>query len=273
MKIIDAHTHIFPEKIVERATKSTAEFYSGGKTEIKLAPGEIPKHTGTADDLDRQLKKAGIDSCVVFSAATAARQVESINSFIASECEAHQNWYGVGTMHAEFENFESECDRMLSMNLRGIKLHPDIQRFRIDDERLYPLYEIMSDRHMFLITHAGDSRFDYSGPKRIAGVAKMFPKLKIIGAHFAGWSEWDEAMKYLNLENIYMDTSSTYAFTGRDTILRAFDTYDNTHIFFGSDYPMWDPEHELETIMSLGLRTDVLEGVLHRNFEVFMQNL
>ena len=130
-----------------------------------------------------------------------------------------------------------------------------------------------SSRHMFLIAHTGDYRYEFSNPKRMEKIAKMFPQTKFIGAHFGGWSEWDVARDLLVLDNVYVDTSSTYGFTGPEAMKQAFGTFDPTHIFFGSDYPMWDPETELKSIYELGLTDEQLEDVLGRNFERFLQEL
>jgi len=273
MKIIDAHTHIFPDKIAEPAVKATAVFYETCDTPIKLDTKTMCKHLGTVEDLANVSKDAGIESCLVFSAATAAKQVESINSFIGRTLEAHPNWYGAGTMHADYTEFDKECDRVLELGMKGIKIHPDIQHFTVDDERLFPLYETMASKHLFLITHAGDNRFDFSGPKRIEKVAKMFPKLPIISAHFGGWSEWDDAREFLRLENVFVDTSSTIQFAGPETALKGIEAFAPDHVFFGTDFPMWDPKTEIETILNLGLSEERLEMIFHKNFEMFIKEL
>ena len=73
MRIIDAHTHIFPDKIAEKATVATAEYF--------VLP-EPPNHYGHVQELLDVLNEAGIEYSLVFSAATKANQVESINRYI-----------------------------------------------------------------------------------------------------------------------------------------------------------------------------------------------
>ena len=73
-EVIDAHCHIYPEKIVDKAVAGTDAFYSTkaacrGVTEELLSIGE----------------RVGIDRFVVQSVATTPHQVERINSFIAAE--------------------------------------------------------------------------------------------------------------------------------------------------------------------------------------------
>jgi len=45
--------------------------------------------------------------------------------------------------------------------------------------------------------------------------------------------------------------------------------YDPTHIFYGSDYPIWCPHKELEKTLALGLPPALLEDVLFNNFARF----
>ena len=66
MKVIDVHTHIFPERIAARATMAIAE---------QFALPEPPNHYGSAAELLDVLSGAGIGHAMVFSADTTERQV------------------------------------------------------------------------------------------------------------------------------------------------------------------------------------------------------
>ena len=271
MHIIDAHVHIFQPRIALAAVKATNSFYEGScNAEIPepVALGHLP---GTAEDLLPRMKRDGIDRAVIFSTATAPHQVEIINRFIRDTCQENPQLIGVGTMHPDYPDFEGEVRRMKEAGLAGIKLHPDIQRFRVDDERLMPLYEIMSAENLFLIAHTGDYRYDYSTPSRMAHVAKTFPKLRCVAPHCGGWSEWADARACLNLPNVYIDTSSTLPFNAYDAARRAIESFDPTHIFFGTDYPMWEPGEELERFFSLKLGDRMNEMILSGNFEAFLK--
>ena len=270
MKIIDAHAHIFPPKIAAAAAAATERFYAGATPPQAQACDVFELGDGTADGLLRSGARAGIAQYLVFSTATAARQVESVNSFIANACSEHPEFIGAGTMHVEYQNYEAEVRRIKGLGLRGVKLHPDIQKFALDDERILPLYEILQAEGLFLISHTGDYRFDYSSPRRMAHVARMFPALRCIAPHFGGWSEWEEARSCLVLPNVFIDTSSTFAFGCPEVAQMALNTFDQTHIFFGSDYPMWDPSDEWGRLLSLGLSDSLLENIAGKNLEAFL---
>ena len=262
MKIIDTHAHIFPKKIADKAVQSISDFY---KTPMQ--------HHGFAESLIKSGDKIGVEKYLVFSTATKAEQVESINDFIISQLKEYPLFIGLGTMYLGYKDYEKELLKLKSNGIKGIKLHPDFQKFNFDDERLYPIYSLLSDLNMFVLTHAGDYRYGYSHPERIAKIAKLFPKLNIVAAHFGGWSQWDIAYKELNLPNLYFDTSSTMGFEGLEVAKKAFKIYDNSHIFFASDFPMWDHKKELENLQKLNISDDVLENVLGKNFDEFYNRI
>lgn len=262
MKIVDAHAHIFPDKIAEKAVQSISDFY------------QMPmKSEGYADALIKSGDEIGVDKYLVFSTATKASQVESIDNFIIEQVKKYPQFIGLGTMFPGFENYEDELLRLKENNIKGIKLHPDFQRFNFDDERLYPVFDAAEQMNMFVLTHAGDYRYGYSHPERIAKIAKKFKNLKIIAAHFGGWSQWDIAFRKLVLPNVYYDTSSTFGFTDVETVKRAFKIYDNSHIFFASDFPMWNHKTEFENLQRLGLKERILEDVMGKNFYDFYNSI
>lgn len=271
MRIVDSHVHIFQPRIASAAVMATNAFYDGScnsEIPVPVALGHLP---GTVEDLLPRMARDGVDRAVVFSTATAPHQVEIVNDFIRDTCMENPALIGVGTMHPDYPDFEGELKRMKESGLVGVKLHPDIQRFPLDDERLLPLYELMSAEGLFLIAHTGDYRYDFSTPRRMAHVAKLFPNLRCVAPHCGGWSEWADARECLVLPNVYIDTSSTLPFGAYEAARKAFKVFDPTHIFFGTDYPMWDPEEELERFFSLGLGDRLNEMVLGENFENFLR--
>ena len=259
MKIIDAHAHIFPQKLVKVATEATRSFY------------DMPsmRHEGSAEALLAAGKASGVSKFMVFSTATAPAQVTNINDFIIEQCAAHEEFIGAGTMHRDFADYDGELERLCRSGVRGIKFHPDFQRFNIDDEALFPVFAKLSDLGMFIITHSGDYRYDYSNPVRVARVAKMYPDLHIIAAHFGGWMMWETARRELILPNVYVDTSSTFGFVGPETVRTGIAAFDPKHVIFGCDFPMWDHGDELAMLRALRLPDAQLEDILYNNFMDF----
>jgi predicted TIM-barrel fold metal-dependent hydrolase len=255
-KIIDAHSHIFPEKIAEKATKAISDFY------------EIPmEHIGMTDELLQSGAKIGVDKYLVCSSATTPKQVASINTFIAQACKQHSCFFGFGTLHPDMEEIEKETERIVSLGLHGQKLHPDFQRFNIDDEHAIPMYRIIAKAGLPILFHSGDNRYDYSAPKRIRNVLEQVPDLICIAAHFGGYQRWQEAHDCLKDERIYFDTSSSLFALSKEDALGLIDYFGEDHFFFGSDFPMWDHEEELERFLALGLTEEQNQKIFYQNFE------
>ena len=75
--------------------------------------------------------------------ATRADQVSGINCFIASVCKADpEHFVGYGTLHPALEKPDEAICQIEALGLKGVKLHPDFQEFKIDDPVMYPIYEM-----------------------------------------------------------------------------------------------------------------------------------
>ncbi|MDR1589018.1 MAG: amidohydrolase family protein [Oscillospiraceae bacterium] len=259
MRIIDTHAHIFPPKVERVATEAIRTFYDIDEM----------RHAGSIEDLLASGERAGVTDYLVFSTATTPVQVPKINDFIISTCAGNGRFLGAGTLHRDFGDFEAEIDKLQRSGVQGVKFHPDFQKFNIDDELLMPMFAELQRRGMFVITHSGDYRYTYSHPERVARVAKLFPRLRVIAAHFGGWSQWEIARRELVLPNVYVDTSSTFGFGGIEPVLAGLKAFDDGHIFFGCDFPMWDHGEELDMLRSLRLPDSLLEGILYNNFAGF----
>ncbi len=243
MSVIDAHCHIYPPAIASRAVAGTDGFYDLHSV-----------YDGTVDTLLREGDRCGVDGFVVQSVATSPKQVRSINEFIAAEVAQHPaRLIGLGTLHPDSEDICGDLRHLRQLGLRGVKLHPDIQRFKIDDYRCLRIYELCEQEGLPILLHTGDSRYDYSNPNRLLPVMEIYTGLTVVGAHLGGWSVWEEACQKLGkLPNLYVDTCSCRAFMSavqmRDLIAR----YTPARVLFGTDYPMWPMDEELAALLALG---------------------
>ena len=261
-KIIDSHCHIFPDKIAEKATKSTDIFY--GMTDAGI---ETSGYIGNVRTLLAQCKAHNVSKCVVTSVATTPHQVRSINEFTANEVKLHPDKFiGLGAMHPESEDLEGDAEHIIELGLHGVKLHPDIQNFKIDCPKALKIFEICENKALPVLVHTGDSRFDNSNPDRVSRILEMFPNLTIIGAHLGGWSVWEEAAEKLSgYKNFYVDTCSSFYALKKETAKRIIETYGTDKVIFGTDFPMWGVKDELNYLFSLGFSKQELEDILHNN--------
>ena len=245
-RIFDAHCHIYPEQIALKAVEGINQFYEN----LPFDP-----YDGTTGTLLRMGREAGISHFVVHSVATTPHQISSINRFIASEVAASGGAFtGLGAMHPDSEHPEQDFSELADLGLKGVKLHPDFQRFEADSRKAMRIYGLCAEAGLPVLVHTGDYRFNYSNPDRIAGILRAFPKLKFVGAHFGGWSMWDEAVRLLSgFENIVVDTSSTFYTLGCEKGRELIEKWGADRVMFGSDYPMWNPQPDIACLMNMGL--------------------
>ena len=253
MLVIDCHDHIYHRKLAPMAVKSVGEFY-----EVNMAC------SGTAEDLVKYAQTSPIKKFVVNSVALTANTVKRLNTFVAEQCRAHSEFIGLGTLHPDMENADEEIERIISLGLRGIKLHPDTQKFNADSDKAMKLYEKFAGRLPLLI-HGGGHRYDYSHPRRLERIEQCFPQLTMVAAHLGGWSIYDEAVPYMSGMRCFMDISSVMPFVSPEHTKELIRLYGADRLLFGSDYPMWDPMSEYEAFMKLGLSPEEQEKILYKN--------
>ena len=254
-KVIDSHCHIYPDKIAQKAAEGTGNFYD-----------MIPEMNGKISTLLEHGARAGIDHFIVQSVATTPKQVSSINNFIAEEvANSGGHFTGLGTLHPDSENTEAELEEIIALGLKGVKLHPDIQRVAIDDPRMHKIYDLCCGKLPMLI-HTGDFRFDFSNPNRMLPILEKYPTLTVVGAHFGGWSVWEEATEKLSkYKNFFVDSSSSLYAMSPKKAKELIMAYGTDRVLFGTDYPMWEPEAEMERFMMVELSDKEREDIFFNN--------
>ncbi|UJX40536.1 amidohydrolase family protein [Desulfovibrio sp. JY] len=258
---IDIHTHAYHPKISDKVLAQLESHY-----------GIKPVGTGQIDDLIARAKKAGLDRVVVHNAATAAAQVVPANNWAIRIHRENPEVLSFGTLHPDYPDFERELDRLERNGIKGIKFHADFQGFRLDDHRLWPIFEALSGRFMVML-HVGDNlppEQNNSSPDKVAAIVRDFPGLTVIAAHLGGYLHWQYVLEHLVGKDVYIDTSSSLSFIDDDTLHRIVDGHPRERILFGSDYPLFDPGDEIGLLRRrLSLRDAELEGMLSAATSLF----
>ena len=254
MLVIDAHAHIFQDRAAAFAVRGITRFYQltchgDGRAESLIADGEA----------------AGVDRFVVHAVATTPGQVRSINDFILS---ARDRWperiIPFAALHPDLPGLEEKIDEIVEAGFYGVKLHPDMQRFRLDEPRSIHMLKLLSGRLPALI-HTGDRRYDFSGPERVLNAREAAPELTMICAHLGGWSEWDKAARMLPGHGLYVDTSSSLEALEPERaadIIRAFGAQ---NVLFGTDFPLETPTRALARFDRLPLTAEEKRRILGEN--------
>lgn len=255
-KVMDAHCHVYPAAIAAKAAGATDAFY-----------GVTSAHDGTVDTLLTQSGAAGVDHFIIQSVATTPKQVKSINEFIArTVAEGEGRFTGLGTLHPESEDLAGDVAHIVELGLRGVKLHPDIQAFKLDDYRCLKIYELCEQYRLPVLLHTGDDRYDYSNPNRLLPVLECYPGLTFIGAHLGGYSIWEEACDRLShAPNLYVDCSSSFFRLPKEKAQELIRRWGPQRVLFGTDYPMWAADKELATLLSMDFTEEEFQGMLWDN--------
>jgi len=243
VKVVDFHTHIFPEGIASRAVEQLENHY-----QLQI------KNNGTFDNFMNKFKEAELYKAVVHAAAVVPRQVPTVNDWLLKIKD--ENLVNFGTIHPEYEDIEGELTRLKEAGVGGLKLHPDFQKFDIISKEAYAIYEAIGADFLVLF-HVGDQveepANNYSTPQKLAQVIADFPELRVIAAHLGGYQMWQEAKEYLIGEDIYIDTSSALDFLPEEVVVEIINTHGVDKVLFGSDFPIKDPLTEMRQLTDLGL--------------------
>ena len=255
-KVINAHCHIYPEKIASKAVEGIRDFY-----DLNMSLN------GKTDDLIRDGNKVGVVHYLVHSVATTPKQVKSINEFISDEVNAHPDLFtGFGTLHPDSDDIEGDFNHLIDLGLKGVKLHPDFQLFALNEKRAFDLGEVINGGDVPLLIHCGDFRYNYSNPEQLIPFLDKFPNLTVIGAHFAGWSMWEEATQQLaGRKNLYVDLSSSLYALSSQTANELIHAYGTDRVLWGTDYPMWESVSEMEYFDKIDLTDNERSMILYEN--------
>ena len=253
--IIDFHTHIFPDAIASRAITSLAE-------EINYLYHPVTDGTKTA--LVKRMDEWGIDVSVSMPVITKPSQFIKTNDFAKNASDSRV--ISFGGIHPETDNYKRDVDYIVSLGLKGIKLHPEYQNFSIDEPEMMNVYDYILSKGLMIMFHAGADPA-YKPPFRSSPRAfrKIIDEMKggvIIAAHLGGHAQWDDVEKYLVGTDIYLDTSMGTEYYPREQFVRIVKNHTKGHILFGSDSPWSNAKKEIEKIRSMPLtdeeKTDIL---------------
>jgi predicted TIM-barrel fold metal-dependent hydrolase len=231
IEVVDAHSHM------------------GSRN--KLAVHQIPRIMKfTAEDMMASMNGAGVDKVVTF-AIGAGEPVDyrETNSYIASSMKKYPDRI-IGFMRLNPAKGPKDTLQVLEegvkLGLKGIKIHPLIEKCPANDKaNVYPLMEAAEHHGLPVLFHCGLG--EDASPKRIAEVAKDFPKLSVILGHsgvIEGVRDAIDAAK--RHDNLCMDSSAvgwlpffceTISWAGIDRVM------------YGSDHPFNPMDWEVAKIV------------------------
>ena len=143
--IIDFHVHLFPEKAFDAIWK----FFAAGGAEVV--------YQYYADDCIRHLRERNVGIIVFSNYAHKAGFAGPMNEWNIELLEKNEDLYCFAAYHPDDPDAMDYAQRMLAHpKVVGIKLHFMVQQIYPQDERLFPLYEMVADAGKRLLLHTGN---------------------------------------------------------------------------------------------------------------------
>jgi uncharacterized protein len=266
--VIDAHVHVFPDRIFEAVWRWFDQF--GWPIRYKLY----------ADDVVTHLRSRGVQHLVLLHYAHRPGVARFMNDFVADLVKRHDGVTGVATVCPGEDGAEQILEDAFANGLNGVKLHCHVQAMAADDARMWPVYELCQARNKPVVIHAGREPASDALPvhphtichvSRVEKILQAFPRLKLCVPHM-GIDELDAYGALITrYDTLWLDTTmilSSY-FPIDDPWRRLSVRPDRIH--FGTDFPnlpyAWD--RELKAVARAGLPDADLEKLLMLNAQEF----
>ncbi len=234
----------------------------------------------TFEDLVAGMDAQGVDHALIHAEYEVGDPADALNRRVAEIIGKYPGRFsGVGTVSMEpldVMRAVGQIQECADIGMVGVGFQPSFFRMEITDRRLYPLYAKAAELGLFVAVHSGINygnshpiRNDH--PLQICDVACDFPGLTLIAAH-AGWPWVPEMvavarkhprvfMEFGGLSPKYLGAPGS----GWEVMHRFMNSVLADQVLFGTDWPVMSAERTLPEWRELGLKPQVLEGLLGGN--------
>ena len=271
--IIDSHTHIFSQAVIEGREEHCASDHCFG-----LLYGNPRARLCTADELIRSMDEQGIDVSVVHNIGWSTNEMcARSNDYIMDAIGRHPGRL-IGFCAVQPRGGEKALAALERCSRSGIKglgeLRPDAQDFDLCDAKLMsPLINRLIGLGMVLSLHVSEPvGHDYPGkggntPDIVYRFISQAKGLKIILAHMGGGLPFYEMMPEVGeaLSNAWYDTAAG-PFLYKTAVYRSAAALCGIEkILFGSDWPLLSQQRVIAHIRESGLGKAELDAILGGN--------
>lgn len=258
MAIIDAHTHCWPDALAPRVIDTLAP---------KIDIDDRPVADGTMRGLIEQMDEAGIDRCIVLPVATKPTQVDTINGWLLPYLDS-ERVIPFAAIHPDMDHPKERIDALAAAGFRGIKLHTLSQRFRPQEERMFPFYETAIDNDLIMTFHTGaglEYPDIYGSPSDFDEFFERFPYEKTVLAHLGGTrTVYHDPIPAPNRPG-YLDLAWLIGNCSDASLLECVRTHGVDRVLFATDSPWKSMKHDVEYLGNVGFSPDELEAIFHGN--------
>jgi predicted TIM-barrel fold metal-dependent hydrolase len=280
--IVDVHTHTPTH--VDAVPRNEEEWTEANR------PDKAVKLTTSYEEYFKAMEP--VDRVICFGiamppdrpAVLGKRDARSVNDAVAALVAASAGKViGFMSVHPDDLDALDEMERAYNdLGLRGLKLGPNYQNFEPVGENARKVYSKTQEMGLPTLFHQGtspmrDAPIRYAHPLVMDEIAMLFPDLRIVMAHLAHpWLE-DCLVVVRKHPNVYADVSARFyrPWSFYNGMRYAYE-WDVMHkILFGSDYPITDPQEDMDGLRNLNgfarkhhlpeVPQELLEGIIQRD--------
>ncbi|MBX6377856.1 MAG: amidohydrolase [Clostridia bacterium] len=264
LPVVDAHVHLFPDRLW-RAIDAWFVRYGW----------ELVHRGWDTEALVRYTLGRGLAGAFVLVYAHKPGMSRELNTWLAELTRSQPGFHGFATVHPDDEDLRGEAARCLDqLGLAGFKFQLGVQRFRADDPRVFPVYEVLEARGRPVVIHAGLDPYgpeygDVLGARYLGPVLARFPRLRVVVPHL-GLPELDAFLELAaRYPGLYLDLAAIdnpRVHTPWERLREVLITFQD-RILFGTDFPIREtpPDHLLERLLALDLPDPVRRKILCDN--------
>ncbi len=260
-KIIDFHVHLFPDRMFD----AIWEFFR------KNYAWDVKPRLYYRQCVDF-LRERGVGPIVYSNYAHRPGVAAGLNEWNLSLVEELPDLYCFAAWHPGDDDALTMAERLLGHELvLGFKLQLLVQRFAPDDERLFPLCELVMQKGKRLLMHAGTGPVgnEFVGVERFRRLMERYPELPVNVAHM-GALEYRPFLELLDAHpNLMFDTAFVFypgVEGGYNLGGELLEKYKD-RIVYGSDFPnlLFSRETEIEELLRYGLSQEFYDKIFCKN--------
>ena len=270
--IIDAHVHLLSPKNREDAADT---FLAEGDFlyhEMSVTHEKQIWQRASFENLMRVMEDTEIDGAVVFGFPwRSSDRCRWDNEYVANCCQLADGklwWLAVFQPYCGQTAVDELYNCLSDPHMLGVKIKAQFQGFSLtEDGLLRPFLEEVCRHEKIALIHVQQPiNASYgNGPFELLTLAKHFPDVKIIAAHYGGMLGMYSAYLPVRemLSNVFYDTA--LGVTAGEVAAAYSNIGLGDKVLFGSDFPMHSPG-KIITDLKHTLDEEILEKVLGGNF-------
>jgi uncharacterized protein len=262
---VDVHVHLHPPGLA----RAIERWFAGHDW--------IAGHSFEPAAVAATLRARGVRRFCCFSYAHKPGMAAELNRWLADTAAALPEAVALGTLHPDDADVDSvAAEATEGLGLRGFKFHHSVQRFAVDDPRLFGVYARAEAAGHVFVLHAGTMpyRDSFTGVEPFRRVMERFPRLRVCVAHMGAFQSAEFLALLARYPHVYVDTTMAMTplatrYVGADPgavsdadLLRHQD-----RVLFGSDFPLipYDYDEERRWAWERPLTDTVRRKIFHDN--------